>query len=181
MVAVVLVLGPVIVALLSVHAVDGAHGSFSLSRSSIFWPVPPVAPALHLLRCLQQVVMVSGLNGSARSQHQVLGKRGVVCARALKPLSLRSIPLRDPYDLAEYPTATPRSGYPVGYDPICVDHKGNGIGAAVFEVLMIVACNDLSDACSPLNIYGNESIGDVISLQHSACIDLQQMSFLYSL
>ncbi len=48
MVAVVLVLGPVLV-MLSVHAVDGTHGSFSLSGSSILWPVPPVTPALHLL------------------------------------------------------------------------------------------------------------------------------------
>jgi len=49
MVAVLLMLGPVLVTLLSVHAVDGTHGSFSLSGSSILWPVPPVTPALHLL------------------------------------------------------------------------------------------------------------------------------------
>ncbi len=72
MVAVVLMLGPVLVAILSVHAIDGTHGSFSLSRSAILWPVPPITPALHFLRCLQQVVIVSGQNGSARSQHQAL-------------------------------------------------------------------------------------------------------------
>jgi len=48
-VAVVLMLGPVLLALLSVRAIDIAHGSFSLSRSAIFWPIPPVTPALHLL------------------------------------------------------------------------------------------------------------------------------------
>ena len=48
-VAVVLMLGPVLIALLSVRAIDGTHGSLSLSRSVILWPVPPVSPALHLL------------------------------------------------------------------------------------------------------------------------------------
>lgn len=48
-VAVVLMLGPVLVTILSVRAVDGTHGSFSFSGSAILWPVPPVTPALHLL------------------------------------------------------------------------------------------------------------------------------------
>lgn len=49
MVAVVLVFGPVLVSLLSVHVVDVTRGSFGLGGSSILWPVPPVAPALHPL------------------------------------------------------------------------------------------------------------------------------------
>lgn len=60
-VAMVLMLGPVLVALLSVRAIDGAHGSLSLSRSAILWPVPPITPALHLLGCLQKLIAMSGL------------------------------------------------------------------------------------------------------------------------
>ena len=49
MVAVVLVFGPVLVAILSVHTIDGTHGSFSFSKSAFLWPVPPITPALHFL------------------------------------------------------------------------------------------------------------------------------------